>query len=71
MNNEQQSAVDDEAVLSQLGEVPIWFCYIQVKGAGARKERRIDRALQRLRKRGLARHLRKAQGGPGWVKVKP
>ena len=33
------------------------------------EERRLDRALQRLRKRGLVRYLKKADGGPGWATI--
>ena len=34
-------------------------------------DRSTDRALQRLRREGRVRHVRKAQGGPGWVMARP
>lgn len=66
-----RTATDDVQVLAKIEAVekpPLYFHLLSALGWRG-QERRLDRALQRLRKAGHIRYLKKADGGPGWSSI--
>jgi len=50
-------------------KTPRLFWDVRHRVPGFLGEREIDRALQALRRKGKIKYLKKADGGPGWVRA--